>query len=368
MKNVIKFLFLTVVMYSCQPEPDEPMFIIDPDLNLASPAESELLKFPSGATVKKMGSDYLWLGDILLSPSQLEEVKSKGYISGILQMSDKAVANTAVHPVTNMPLDKISGGVASVGIGGASPAKTWAMVRYVYAPDLSPDRKQIIREAIAHWEANTNVRFYNATGQPTKHPQFGFDYPYIEFVNGTANNSYVGLIGGRQIVNLAASQAVRPAIHEIGHAIGFFHEQSEPNRDDYMNINFSNIKPEAKNNFDKISSNYFQIGSVDFNSIMMYGSNIRDTEMVYNVNIPTMTRKDGTTWEPAQTLSSIDKMWANRFYLPYIARSDVYRELADVVYTPDNKIMSQEERLALQAQLNNGNPNPPAGGRIPNIH
>jgi hypothetical protein len=28
--------------------------------------------------------------------------------------------------------------------------------------------------------------------------------------------------------------------------------------------------------------------------------------------------------------------------------------------------MTESERLSLQAQLNNGNPTPPAGGRIPN--
>ena len=54
------------------------------------------------------------------------------------------------------------------------------------------------------------------------------------------------------------------------------------------------------------------------------------------------------------------------YYLPYTARSDVYRELDDVVYDSNNNRLTEQERLQLQAQLNNGNPNPPAGGRIPN--
>jgi hypothetical protein len=53
-------------------------------------------------------------------------------------------------------------------------------------------------------------------------------------------------------------------------------------------------------------------------------------------------------------------------YVPYISRSDVYRELATTVYKPDNTIMTAAERLQLQAELNNGNPNPPANGHIPN--
>lgn len=51
-----------------------------------------------------------------------------------------------------------------------------------------------------------------------------------------------------------------------------------------------------------------------------------------------------------------------------IARSDVYRELDDVVYDGNNNVLTEAQRLELQAALNNGNPTPPSGGRIPNVH
>jgi hypothetical protein len=50
----------------------------------------------------------------------------------------------------------------------------------------------------------------------------------------------------------------------------------------------------------------------------------------------------------------------------YIARSDTYAELDSIVYDSNNNILSEEQRLQLQAQLNNANPNPPANGRIEN--
>jgi len=58
----------------------------------------------------------------------------------------------------------------------------------------------------------------------------------------------------------------------------------------------------------------------------------------------------------------------NYFYLPYIARSDVYRELDDVVYDGNNNVLTEAQRIELQAALNNGNATPPSGGRIPNVH
>lgn len=32
-------------------------------------------------------------------------------------------------------------------------------------------------------------------------------------------------------------------IHEMMHALGFFHEQNRPDRDDYVYINWNNVKP-----------------------------------------------------------------------------------------------------------------------------
>ncbi len=40
-------------------------------------------------------------------------------------------------------------------------------------------------------------------------------------------------------------------LHELGHALGFFHEQSRPDRDDYVIIAWDNIKESNKHNFEK---------------------------------------------------------------------------------------------------------------------
>ena len=71
------------------------------------------------------------------------------------------------------------------------------------------------------------------------------NYVYIQ--RGGAGSgcwSYVGRQGGRQDLNLQSPGCVYTGIvaHELIHAIGFFHEQSRTDRDDYVTINWSNIQ------------------------------------------------------------------------------------------------------------------------------
>lgn len=321
-------------------------------------------ELPSGAIVSRIGEQYTWQGDILLSDKQLDLLATTG-----------APFESMEEP-KNEPLEL----PAAFGCGKNETetrsfavypnANLWAMVRFVYAPSgyaletqLAPSTKATIQAALKHWEATTNVRFYNATGQPTHDNKYNFDYPYIYFCNGAGNNSYVGRIGGKQVLHLALFQSMGVAVHEIGHAIGLYHEQSRYDRDNYVTINYSNIEPDSKGNFDKVTKNYYAMGGFDFSSIMLYSS----YDFAINSSIPTMTKKDGSTFVGQRKgLSDGDRRFPNYFYLPYIARSDTYAELDTIMYDGNNNRLTKAQILQIQAQLNNGNPNPPANGRIEN--
>lgn len=55
-------------------------------------------------------------------------------------------------------------------------------------------------------------------------------------------NADVGRRGDRQIISLGdGCRHKSVVIHEIGHVIGFWHEQNRPDRDGYVNIYTDNI-------------------------------------------------------------------------------------------------------------------------------
>ena len=67
---------------------------------------------------------------------------------------------------------------------------------------------------------------------------------YIVFkTTGSGCNSNVGRAGGAQTVSLDTGCIyVNLIIHELMHAVGFYHEQCRTDRDDYIMINWDNIQ------------------------------------------------------------------------------------------------------------------------------
>ncbi|XP_055298045.1 zinc metalloproteinase nas-13-like [Sitodiplosis mosellana] len=101
------------------------------------------------------------------------------------------------------------------------------------------------------------------------------EHGYIVFgASGSGCSSKVGYHGNAQTINLAPKcfQRFGTIIHELLHALGFYHMQSTHDRDDYIKINYENIRTGMERNFNKYDlqrvTNFGQ--KYDYESVMHY--------------------------------------------------------------------------------------------------
>ncbi|KAJ0172935.1 hypothetical protein K1T71_011111 [Dendrolimus kikuchii] len=156
--------------------------------------------------------------------------------------------------------------VARNGVAESTLKWTNGIIPYLIEGYFSQDQRDLIMKAIADYHRLTCLRFVPYKGQQ--------DYIVIQNKN-TGCWSSVGKIGGRQEVNLQSPGCLTKkgtVLHELLHAVGFMHEQSRPERDDFVYIRYNNIKPGTENNFKKSdpkNTNGFGI-PYDYNSVMHY--------------------------------------------------------------------------------------------------
>ncbi|CAG7728097.1 unnamed protein product [Allacma fusca] len=132
-------------------------------------------------------------------------------------------------------------------------------------PAFSAAEKKDIQKGFGLISSATCVKFREATSKDV-------DYAFIK--RGSGCNSYVGKIGGEQIVNLESNGfCTTPGVvaHEMLHAIGFYHEMQRPDRDDNVIVLWENIQKMYLHNFDMKSSLLTYGTSYDYMSIMHYG-------------------------------------------------------------------------------------------------
>ncbi|CAH1794671.1 unnamed protein product [Owenia fusiformis] len=99
------------------------------------------------------------------------------------------------------------------------------------------------------------------------------DYILVRRLQGCF--SRIGRSGGAQTLSIGRGcERIGTVMHEFLHALGFYHEQSRSDRDNFVTINWSNIRRGTEGNFRKLA-----VGRIDllgtnynYNSVMHYGA------------------------------------------------------------------------------------------------
>lgn len=141
------------------------------------------------------------------------------------------------------------------------------VVPFAFDTSVTDLGRQNALAAMRAWEAVTPVRFVARSSEPD----------FINFRAGTLPNwcfSSIGRQGGAQDVLLTSSGdcSVSTLTHELGHAIGLWHEQTREDRSHHINIRWANLQDGlCRSAFEeKHIGDGLDIGAYDLNSLMHY--------------------------------------------------------------------------------------------------
>ncbi|GAB3789724.1 Dot/Icm T4SS effector LegP [Spirosoma horti] len=191
------------------------------------------------------------------------------------------------------------------GTGRLKASSRWPNKIIYYSIDPALPNQARVKDAIAHWEANTPIRFIQRTTERG----------YVLFRVGAGCSSNVGFSGSQQYINLGSNCTTGNTIHEIGHTIGLWHEHARVDRDTYVTINTANIATGYESDFQTYTQRgldgFDYQGGLDFSSIMLYGS----YDFSKNGQ-PTMTKKDGSPFASQRVSLSATDIKTVRYMYP----------------------------------------------------
>ena len=205
----------------------------------------------------------------------------------------------------------------------ASTKKWGRIIYYRYDSNVNTETKNTVEASMTKWEeaANNNLLFKEVANNSLNNFLALFSHNF--HIQASSDNKSAGkaTVGKRPFAFLIINNPTESvATHELGHVLGLQHEHKRYDRDDYITINWDNIKASHQYNFYKLEKykdlyitikvfwwkwdkkitihNSMAYGDFDYNSIMLYSS------YAFSKNgDPTILLKNGETISYTSTLS-----------------------------------------------------------------
>ncbi|TDU81409.1 astacin (peptidase family M12A) [Prosthecobacter fusiformis] len=145
-------------------------------------------------------------------------------------------------------------------------------VPFIFKPEVTNDERLIFRRCIRAWQRFGNLRFVDLANQGPSGDYLEVqrnDLRFFDLVKDV-NYAWIGRSGGMQPMSIH-NWDDSTVVHEMGHTLGFIHEQMRSDRDDYVTLNFGLINGFTTINF-AIEPNAVKHTAYDLDSIMHYHS------------------------------------------------------------------------------------------------
>lgn len=225
------------------------------------------------------------------------------YNSDII-LSEEMLSDTPPAPFDTKVAPDASEAGQKLALWGST--RKWPNNTVIYKlGNLNSNLRSNLTEAFRRWSSKTNIRFKERTNES----YYVTIYESTNVCSGCGQASF-GVQGTRGTVQLGRRASASLIAHELGHTLGFVHEQTRSDRDDYVRIVWENIQPGKEGNFRKSSRAQLLTKDFDIKSIMMYYSR------GFSKNgKPTITLLNGQSYSGAQTtISPLDIEGTNKAY------------------------------------------------------
>ncbi|XP_071037525.1 astacin-like metalloprotease toxin 5 isoform X2 [Parasteatoda tepidariorum] len=129
------------------------------------------------------------------------------------------------------------------------------------------DEKKLILEGMEAYHKTTCVKFVPRTTERE----------YVKIYKGEGCFSAVGRdresVQPQELSLAPGCLNIGTIIHELGHTIGFYHEQNRSDRDEFLIVHMNNIPSYQRHNFRKLKMDEnILLTPFDYDSIMIYGN------------------------------------------------------------------------------------------------